>query len=330
MVQEVRLIQDQTGLDRVFLHTALPTMRGYFRTTPDDTGRWYDWEVEVGDLHDEEARDRFVAELRLLREEAGQPSLGQLVKLGDHKFSKSTLDDQLSGRRTRLPSWRFVAAYVEACHAAAKSTGLDVDQLGTTDQWRTRWLEAFRDSNQVASRPIKSSSQDASESFQSSATQRLDTKKLRQMLSRPSGTVEALGDYENDPSASTGRFRAFASRDELLELSDRPNNTGILVITNDIPSVQEQFTVDDNLVAIGRGEENAVRLDDISVSRRHAVIRRDGIRFYVRDVGSGNGTYLEQQRVTAETRLKSRQELQIGIYRLLFVQGRRRRVRRRQ
>ena len=284
----------------------------------------------MGDLHDEEARDRFVAELRLLREEAGQPSLGQLVKLGDHKFSKSTLDDQLSGRRTQLPSWRFVAAYVEACHAAAISTGLDVGQLGTTDQWRTRWLEAFRDSNQVASRPIKSSSQDASESFQSSATQRLDTKKLRQMLSRPSGTVEALGDYENDPSASTGRFRAFASRDELLELSDRPNNTGILVITNDIPSVQEQFTVDDNLVAIGRGEENAVRLDDISVSRRHAVIRRDGIRFYVRDVGSGNGTYLEQQRVTAETRLKSRQELQIGIYRLLFVQGRRRRVRRRQ
>jgi len=148
----------------------------------------------------------------------------------------------------------------------------------------------------------------------------------------PSGAVKGRSDkgrseYEDDPSANTGRFRSFGSPKEVLKLSDRPNYTAMLIITNDIPNVQDRFTLDGDLVAIGRGEENIVRLDDISVSRRHAIIRRDGIRFFLRDVGSGNGTYLEQQRVTAETRLKSRQELQVGIYRLMFIQGRRRRVR---
>jgi pSer/pThr/pTyr-binding forkhead associated (FHA) protein len=287
-------------------------MRGCFRTNPDDTGRWHGWEVEIGNPQ-EEARDRFIVDLRRLREEAGQPSLGQLVKLSGHKFSKSTLDDHLSGRRSRLPSWRFVAAFVEACHAAADSTGLDVSQLGTIDEWRTRWLKAFRDPSRQASRPLQSSAK----------TQKLDAEKVRQMLSRPPVLVNDLEDPEYHPRASTGPFLTLIGERELLELSDMQNNIGVLVIINDIPSTQEQFTLDDDLVVIGRGEDSDIRLYDISVSRRHAIIRRDGIRFSIRDVGSINGTYLDHRRITAETRLKSRQELQIGIYRLLFIQGKR-------
>jgi hypothetical protein len=282
-------------------------------------------EVKIEDSHDKEARDRFLAALRLLREEVGQPSLSQLVKLGGHKFSKSTLDDQLAGRRSRLPSWRFVAAYVEACHAAADSTGLDVSRLGTIDQWRTQWLTAFRN-------PISETSlvaqlvAEAAQVAENKTTRALDLSTMRDIVSTPSPPISYPSEFVRDPSASTDSIRVAVRRNELSELEHLPNTAGMLVITNDIPSDQVRFLLDDDSVMIGRAKGSGVRLDNESVSRRHAIIRRDGIRFSIRDAGSANGTYLNQQRVITEERLKSRQEIQIGIYRLLFVQGKQRRA----
>jgi len=123
---------------------------------------------------------------------------------------------------------------------------------------------------------------------------------------------------------STASFEAFIDQAELSELRNIPNNTGVLIIRNDVPNDTARFPVSGDLVTIGRAIESDVWLDHDSVSRRHAIIRRDKTRFSVQDVGSINGTYLDQERLTAEARLKSSQELQIGIFRLLFVQGKRR------
>ena len=252
------------------------------------------------------AKARLLADLRLLREESGQPSLSQLVKLSGHKFSKSTLDDQLSGRRSKLPSWRFVAAYVEACHAAASSTGLEVSRFGTIEQWRSLWLWAFRGEER---------------------TEGWSAEKARQIVSSPSPPLEGAIQRSIEPaerSMSTASFEAFIDQAELSELRNIPNNTGVLIIRNDVPNDTARFPVSGDLVTIGRAIESDVWLDHDSVSRRHAIIRRDKTRFSVQDVGSINGTYLDQERLTAEARLKSSQELQIGIFRLLFVQGKRR------
>jgi len=45
-------------------------------------------------------------------------------------------------------------------------------------------------------------------------------------------------------------------------------------------------------VTIGRGEEADVRIDEPSASRRHAVIERRPDGYYLRDLGSTNGTHL--------------------------------------
>jgi hypothetical protein len=72
------------------------------------------------------------------------------------------------------------------------------------------------------------------------------------------------------------------------------------------------------VVAIGRHPESDVFLDDITVSRRHAEVRYQEGGFWVHDVGSLNGTYLNRQRID-NAALSSGDEVQVGKFRLLFL-----------
>lgn len=81
-----------------------------------------------------------------------------------------------------------------------------------------------------------------------------------------------------------------------------------------------QFVLNQDRTTIGRDPASDVFLDDATISRKHSVIyRRDG-QFKVRDAGSLNGTYVNRQRV-AEELLVSGNELQVGVFRFLFLQS---------
>lgn len=58
-------------------------------------------------------------------------------------------------------------------------------------------------------------------------------------------------------------------------------------------------------------------LDDSTVSRAHAVFRRNGNVFSIADAGSLNGTYVNRNRVD-EAVLNNGDEIMIGKYRLMF------------
>lgn len=73
--------------------------------------------------------------------------------------------------------------------------------------------------------------------------------------------------------------------------------------------------------AIGRSASNDIVLEDGRVSRRHALVHRQGdSEHWVIDLGSGNGTYLNSRRVTLAMRITDGDELTIGITRLRFRQ----------
>ena len=86
------------------------------------------------------------------------------------------------------------------------------------------------------------------------------------------------------------------------------------------PDVGMSFTVDRDRVSIGRHPESDIFLDDITVSRRHAEIRRQGDGFLLTDTGSLNGTYLNRERIESAP-LLSGDEIQVGKYKLLFYAG---------
>ena len=78
--------------------------------------------------------------------------------------------------------------------------------------------------------------------------------------------------------------------------------------------------VDTDEVTVGRHPESSIFLDDITVSRRHSVIERDGDGFAIRDVGSLNGTYVNHDRVDTRE-IVDGDEIQVGRFVLIFRVG---------
>jgi FHA domain len=80
----------------------------------------------------------------------------------------------------------------------------------------------------------------------------------------------------------------------------------------------ETFLVEGDQTRIGRSPEAEVFLDDVTVSRNHALLvrRRDGI--YIDDLGSLNGTYVNRKRIESH-KLQDGDELQVGKYKLTFL-----------
>src|SRR5918997_4301440 len=70
-----------------------------------------------------------------------------------------------------------------------------------------------------------------------------------------------------------------------------------LVIRSGGGRAGETFALDGERTAIGRSPDAEVFLDDVTVSRNHALLvhRRDGI--YIDDLGSLNGTYVNRRRI---------------------------------
>ena len=96
-----------------------------------------------------------------------------------------------------------------------------------------------------------------------------------------------------------------------------PENEGILLVLKG-PGAGARYLLDSKQTKIGRDTNNDIHLDDITVSRSHAMISKvDG--YSIKDLGSLNGTYLNAISVK-ESSIKAGDEIQIGKYHLtLFV-----------
>ncbi|MBA2273892.1 MAG: FHA domain-containing protein [Actinobacteria bacterium] len=94
---------------------------------------------------------------------------------------------------------------------------------------------------------------------------------------------------------------------------------GVLIVKRG-PNAGSKFFLDSEGAQLGRHPESDIFLDDITVSRRHVEIRREGDVFTLSDVGSLNGTYVNRERVEG-AELRSGDEIQIGKFKLVFLTG---------
>lgn len=104
-----------------------------------------------------------------------------------------------------------------------------------------------------------------------------------------------------------------------FDLEDIPPGAGLLVVTRG-PNAGSRLALTKPVTTVGRHPDSDIFLDDITVSRRHAEVRRAGDGFVVRDVGSLNGTYLNRVRVE-ESPISNGDELQVGKFKLAFFEG---------
>ncbi len=80
----------------------------------------------------------------------------------------------------------------------------------------------------------------------------------------------------------------------------------------------ESFEAIGDRALIGRSPECDVFLDDVTVSRRHAELVREGDVFTIRDLGSLNGTFVNKRRIETAV-LEDDDEVQVGKYRMTFL-----------
>jgi pSer/pThr/pTyr-binding forkhead associated (FHA) protein len=80
----------------------------------------------------------------------------------------------------------------------------------------------------------------------------------------------------------------------------------------------DSFTLDGERFAVGRDTHSDVFLDDVTVSRNHAVIVRRGDGLFIDDLGSLNGTYVNRRRIE-DHELSDGDEIQIGKFKLTFL-----------
>ena len=81
----------------------------------------------------------------------------------------------------------------------------------------------------------------------------------------------------------------------------------------------EAYVLERDRLTIGRSPDCDIFLDDVTVSRNHALLVRRGPSFVIADQGSLNGTFVNRRRVESAA-LADGDEVQIGKYKLTFLE----------
>jgi len=136
------------------------------------------------------------------------------------------------------------------------------------------------------------------------------------LLARDEAAAAAGAQEGADPITATYRIDETG---ELVpvELGEVTAHGPALIIRAGGGRVGESFAVDGERMSIGRRPDCEVFLDDITVSRDHALLIRRAEHWYLDDCGSLNGTYVNRKRIDSH-RLEEGDEVQIGKYKLTF------------
>ena len=105
-----------------------------------------------------------------------------------------------------------------------------------------------------------------------------------------------------------------------VDIDEEVDKSGAaLVIRSGGGRAGQSFTVDEERVSIGRTPDAPIFLDDVTVSRNHALVVRRQDGHYIDDLGSLNGTYVNRHRIESH-RLADGDEIQIGKYKLSYLE----------
>jgi YD repeat-containing protein len=102
--------------------------------------------------------------------------------------------------------------------------------------------------------------------------------------------------------------KSTASADATL-IESGPASVEITVLSGELEN--QHFPIGDHL-SLGREKDNDLTLPDKKASRHHAILQRQGAVYQITDLNSGNGTYVNGQRIAQPTTLKKGDIILIG------------------
>ena len=125
---------------------------------------------------------------------------------------------------------------------------------------------------------------------------------------------------DSSPVALIEKLIAESSAEEQQVLQEVMDGDGerAMVFIHRGPSRGARFLITAEGSTIGRASSNEIFLDDVTVSRSHALIKKEGADFIFTDSGSLNGSYINNQQATRHL-LVTGDEIQIGKFHMLFI-----------
>lgn len=84
------------------------------------------------------------------------------------------------------------------------------------------------------------------------------------------------------------------------------------------PRAGQRVTLDQEEHTLGRGAKNDIVLDDSLVSRVHAILMRRGGVYLLEDLGSHNGTYINDERLMGIRHVQHGDRIGVGKSRIMF------------
>ena len=93
----------------------------------------------------------------------------------------------------------------------------------------------------------------------------------------------------------------------------------LLVLLQGGEAIPHDLGADD--VLIGRHPECGVQLESNAVSRRHARVFVEGGGYAIEDLGSGNGTFVNGQKIEGPTQLKPQDRIKLGPVLMRFEES---------
>jgi len=129
-----------------------------------------------------------------------------------------------------------------------------------------------------------------------------------------------LREVSNSPANYLDEQLGLLSPEDRAVLTQIQNSAGekAMILIARGPNKGSRFLITADGVSIGRSSESSIFLDDITVSRTHATIVKKEKSFVLKDSGSLNGTYINNNSIDEHT-LVSGDEFQIGKFHLLFI-----------
>jgi FHA domain len=133
------------------------------------------------------------------------------------------------------------------------------------------------------------------------------------------GTLEAGREGGEEPVTSTYQVGE-TGEIEAIDIEAEVERAGAaLVIRSGGGRAGESFPMTEDRVAIGRSPDAGVFLDDVTVSRNHALLVSRNEGTFIDDLGSLNGTYVNRKRIESQ-RLEDGDEIQVGKYKLSYLE----------
>ena len=118
---------------------------------------------------------------------------------------------------------------------------------------------------------------------------------------------------------TTMSFTPEEGDEESADIVDEIKTEGpALVVRSGGGRAGEHFLLEQESTTVGRSPDCDIFLDDVTVSRRHALVKRSNDQFLIEDQGSLNGTFLNRRRIEPGG-LEDGDEVQIGKYKLTFL-----------